>query len=187
MIPTLLMNYRMLKRALAKKVSQRFGDQYGMLLAGYSVLLQDEPLTAQDAEKLVDHVKLGDEKEESKVTDHDDCLNLLDTKRIRYKDEVTDRDFSVRELIQMARTNDHVNQFLQRIGIKVTLDSVSIATNHNELENQIFRGSRWSQSWSRSLARLPGTLHKSHSTWMAGKNQKSTVLPGTLFWSDTLL
>lgn len=176
MVPILLANYKKLKLALAKRSSQRFGDQYGMLLAGYSILLSDDAISDAEAEMIASHVSLSDEKEEAKVADHDDSMNNLNTKKVKMEINSFSREFSIAEAIAEARMDEKVNIALQRFGIRVFSEYVAIASNHSELENLAYRGTRWSNAWANSLSRIPGA-EKNKSVWMAGKNQKCVTIP----------
>lgn len=175
MIPVLLSNYRMLKKKLATRVSQRFGDQYGMLLAGYSILLQDEPLSEAEAEFLADHVLLSDEREEAKVADHDECWNYLLTKKIKIVDNTDTYELSIGDAIGRS-TSPFIHDALQIIGIKVSSNGVSVASRHSELENHVFKGTRWSNNWGSALSRIP-SADKNKPVWLAGKTQKCVFIP----------
>lgn len=179
MIPVLLANFKRLKSTLAKKASQRFGDQYGMLLAGYSVLLQDGPLTDSECEMLVSQVILAEEKAEALVADQNDVLEHLLTKNLTIE-KIGDRyDFSIGGAIKAAKTDSYIDEALQRIGIKVRSENVCIACKNSALEEKAFKGTRWSMKWSNSLSRLPGAL-KNQSVWLDGRNVKCTLLPNSV-------
>jgi len=182
MVPTLLANYKAIKRVLSKKVGSRFGDQYGMLLAGYSVLLSDDVMTEQQCESLCSTVQLSDEREEAKVTDHEDALICMLTKKIQLEKQGTKYDFGLGEAINAAQADIEIREALQRIGIKVESEFVAVASKHTELESLVFKGTRWSQTWSGSLSRVPGAL-KNQSVWISGRNQKATRIPVLTFKS----
>ncbi len=183
LMPVLLANYKTLKRALAVKVSQRFGDQYGMLLAGYGLLLSDEPLSDAQASSLVEAVELRDEKEESKISDHDEALTQLQTKKIKFERDGRNHERTLSELIISAFQGDQLcNEALQRIGIKVTSRGVAIASKHTELESEIFKNTNWSKTWSNSLSRLPNA-QKNVAVKLAGKTQKCVLIPFEVFSS----
>jgi putative DNA primase/helicase len=175
MLPVLTANYKLLKRAFSANVSQRFGDQYGMLLAGCTVLLQDDPITEDQAFFLVNQVKLTDEREQAKIADQVDALDHLLTKKIQIDVGGNKRDIALSVALDMARTHSEVDEALQRIGIRVEFGTVSIASKHNELESTIYRGSRWSHQWSNSLSRLPGAV-RNKTTRIGGRAMKCTLL-----------
>lgn len=174
MVPVLLKNFKQLKSALASRVSQRFGDQYGMLLAGYSILLQDEAITADQAIQIVDCVTLMDEREEAKVVDHDECLQRLFFRKIRFERQSCMVEMTVQEMISNSG-DQTVKDALLRLGVKVDWETLSIPSSHPELESQVFAGTRWSLSWNNSLSRLEGAK-KSGQLWLNGKNIRCVVL-----------
>jgi len=162
LLPTLLINFRVMKKALSKQSpSQRFSDQYGMLLAGYGLLLQDEPMSAAQSALLAEHVTLDEEKEEAKVADQTDALEHLFSSTTRLEFTTSQKTIKVGKLIESVWKNkgasDPEKNALSILGIRVESEFVAItATNHAELERCVFRGTRWSQSWGKSLKRLPG-------------------------------
>lgn len=160
MVPVLLANFKTIKRALASKFpGQRFGDQYGMLLAGYSVLLQDAPVSDSDATWLADQVKLEEAKETASAIDHVDTLDQLLTWKVAYEGPERREDILVGALISKALSypdSARETNALLNLGIKVQTDGVAIAgTPHSELE-KVFRGTRWEGSWLKPLSRLTG-------------------------------
>lgn len=187
MLPTMIHNWKLIKKEFAKRVNSRFGDQYGMILAGYSILVWDDPITEADAKTIVDEVNLKEEKEETADADHDDALNHLLTTKTRV---ASGEDYLISDLIRQEhdRLNKNTTAFgmgidiqaqkaLKNLGIKVTLDSVFIVqANHAELEKQVWAPTKWSKNWGNSLSRLDGTL-KSQSEWIAGKTRRCLKLP----------
>lgn len=163
-LPALLANFRTMKRALTRKnAGQRFGDQYGMLLAGYGLLLQDDPMTDDQADVVASHVQLSDERQEATISDEKLCLNLLMTRKVAYEVGSARSEAAIFELIERtwrAPAAEAEQRALQRQGIRVQPDSVCIATGtHFELEN-VYRGTKWAGSWGVSLKRLPGAEKK---------------------------
>ena len=159
LLPTMLKNFKIIKQALAKRVDSRFGDQYGMILAGYSILLQDDPMTMEDAEWLADHVELSEEKESSKVTDHDDALNHLLTTKVRFG---CGREMLIGDMIEnisrkFVMQDVEILNALTSLGIRVESDFVAIFSgNHAELERAVWKGEKWSKTWGNSLRRIEG-------------------------------
>ncbi len=183
MIPVLLDNFKKIKIAMAKTANQRFGDQYGMLLAGYSILLQDEPINEAQANLLASHIKLEEERDNVKVADHDDCLTQLLTKKVSLEINMIRHEYSMSRAVKDAINDDRVNEALQILGIRVKSDSVAICVKHTELESLAYRGTRWTNNWANSLSRLIGT-EKNKAVWMAGKNQKCVIIPMSFFYSN---
>jgi hypothetical protein len=179
MVPILMANFARLKKALSARAGQRFGDQYGMLLAGYSILIQDGEIADEDAERIVTGLGLEDEKEIARESDHLDALDHLLTSRIKLDiGNNVSKDFTFSAAIREAFTDDVINKSLQYYGVLVrsTEKDVSIASKHAALEVAVFRGSRWSEKWANALARLPGA-QKNVPAWIDGGAKKSTRLP----------
>jgi putative DNA primase/helicase len=158
LLPVLLDNYRRIKHAFAKRVSSRFGDQYGMILAGYAILLQDEVVNDAQVDALLECIQLVDEKEEARVTDHHDALRRLLTKKLR----IGDIERSIIEMIQGSAVDLDMRAPLERVGIRVDHHDnfVYISSGHTELETLVFHNTAWSKSWGRSLIRLEGSERK---------------------------
>ncbi len=183
MIPVLLQNFKKIKIAMAKRANQRFGDQYGMLLAGYSILLQDEPLSDSQAELVAGAVMLEEERDNVKIADHDDCLTQLLTKKVSLEINTVRHEYSMTRAIKDAINDDRVNEALQILGIRVRLDKVAICVKHTELESLAYKNTRWSNNWANSLSRLVGA-EKNKNVWMSGRGQKCVIVPMTFFTSD---
>lgn len=186
MMPIMLTNFRLLKLALAKRASSRFGDQYGMILAGYSILLQDEAIDEHDADYIAEMVDLRDEKESATIADHDDALTHLLTSKISVQgknEELIGRLIStVWHSMQKpaAVLPDEERNALLRIGIRIDSENVSVvASGHAELEMRVWRGTKWSKIWGNSLKRLNGAEYK--NVRVGGKVFKCAVLPSDIF------
>lgn len=186
LLPTMLGNFKIIKQALAKRVDSRFGDQYGMILAGYSILLQDEPMSVEDAEWLADQIELAEERETAKVTDHDDALAHLLTTKVQFEGLSSRREALIGELISSVWKNKVLPQSVEvdaltRIGIRVDSEFVYvIACNHAEQESRVWRGTKWSQTWGNSLVRLNGAVKKSRFR-VGALNKTCVAIPITHF------
>jgi len=186
MLPILMLNFKMMKKTLSKQVTgQRFADQYGMLLAGYAILMQDEAINQAQADIIASHVTLEEIREEEKITDQDSCLDHLLTKKIAV--ETMDShgtgtikvEMAMSEAILQARSNALVQESLGWYGIKTDLDCFAIRCNHIELENLVFKGTRWSNSWAKTLIRIPGSTRK--KARIAGIVKNVVMIPMTIF------
>lgn len=177
LLPVLLENFKMMKAALSRhSPGQRFGDQYGMLLAGYAILLQDEPMNEEQADIVVKHVKLDEEREESSVGDHNNALNQLLTTNATVETSSSRWQELIGSLISKVwhdQTLTNHAEALLKIGIRVEKEYVAIACpNHAELEKTVYRGTRWSNSWGKSISRLPGAT-----------SRKKTRIGATSVWA----
>lgn len=186
LIPVLLKNFELIKDALSQRAGSRFGDQYGMLLAGYSILLQDEPISKDEAEYIASAVNLDEQKENSKSADHQDALSHLLTTKINYDTLNGKTENLVGKLIGISRQFQgpeyqcDARVALLNLGIRVDLDSIAIvACNHAELETRVWRGTKWSHTWGKSLVRLNGALKKKMR--IDGLNCYAITIPYSVF------
>lgn len=181
LLPVLLANSKAMNRALNRKSpGQRFGDQYGMLLAGYSLLLSDEPMDDAQADLLASHVTLEDAREAAGYSDEQACLDTLLTKKITL--QVTSREgreerieLSVAQAIHASKDHEAYRGALETYGILCREGRLCIRTRHTELENLVYKGTRWSHSWAKALIRLRGAEHK--KAWITQKTCDSISLP----------
>ncbi len=182
LLPVMLSNYKLIKQSLAKRVDSRFGDQYGMLLAGYSILLADEKISLEDSEWLADQIELVEEKENAKQTDHNDALDHLLTTKVRFDSSNGSRELLIGEMIeevwkQVAAPDASIYSALTRLGIRVELDFVHIFSgSHAELERSVWRSEKWSKTWGNSLRRLDGAIG-SVDTRIGPKKAKCVKIP----------
>ena len=79
MVGVILESYKILQKSLSKAVNQRFGQQVGILLAGYWSLRSDSVITAEGAEAIVTARHVAGEANEAKDTDQMEALNTLCT------------------------------------------------------------------------------------------------------------
>lgn len=179
MIPIILENYKLLKSVFAQKVSQRFGQQYGMIMAGYSILIKDEALDQREAEILVESLKMEDAKIQAMTADHEDCLNFILTKKVTLQigDLGQRLDFPLSEAIKKASTNPQFERSLHGYGIAVDFDKFFVHTNNTELRT-ICRDTRW-PNLAETLGRISGA-QKNIKKWIGGKTHSCVVLPLTL-------
>jgi len=171
-IDLLLANFEAFRSVIAGRVSARFGNQYGMLLAGYSIAVSDAPLTKDEAEFLVDGLELVEERERAKTPEHHDALNHILTQKILVGKG--GQPMSVSEAVDSARTNVQMNEAIQIYGMRVQDDGLFIHCGNTEFK-KLLTGSRWINSAGDVLRRAPGASH--HSCRIAKKAQWCLVLP----------
>ncbi len=82
-LPNILKSYDVFRQSLATIISQRFGQQYGMLLAGFYSLCSDSPVTYEIAEELCKQIDWEEEKGNEKSKDEVEALNYLTENMIR--------------------------------------------------------------------------------------------------------
>lgn len=177
-LPILLSNYRLFKRALAGRVNQRDGDQRGMLLAGYGLLMSDDALTESEVELIVRDLT-GDQ--EVTTPDHEECFDYLLTKKVALDFSGNREERSVSECISLIRDRtdpqrgEAIEKALQRYGISADFENVYVASSHTELRT-LFRDTRWLECWAITLMRLPNAII-SNRRYFAGKQRRCTTIP----------
>lgn len=141
-------------RHLAKKVSQRYGQQVGTNLAGFWHSTEDAVITEAEAAELVALFVADTEDDENirqEINDEQECLNHLLTTILDLKPEtaLSSLQISISDAISKEP------EALVKFGIKVVGDRFLVANNHTEL-GKLYRGTHWGKHWAKSLKRLPG-------------------------------
>lgn len=183
MLPTIQENMRNFGLAFAAKHSQRLGQQYGPLLAGWAAITSDSVLSADQVEELVESVDLSQEGAASAETDQQDCLQHLMHRQVRVtvKDNVTD-EITVARALEGAKFNERYNDELARFGLRLVRstsipggEAVFIANRNPQLSG-LFRDSSWSSGWSGSLGRLPDA-RRNYAAKLDGQTVKGVLVP----------
>lgn len=204
MLPVILENFKVIKKAFARLGGARYGDQYGMILAGVSVVSFDGVLSDDDAEWLAQQLEPDDAKSDDKITDHDEALQHLLSTKIPVQLNERRAEMLIGDIIRDALSNRPATervkppgeaytcevkvrpdslerkQALQNIGIKVLskLDYVAIrSAGHAELA-RIWRGTKWSANWSTPLSRVGGAKK---GTVRMGKTENAIKIPARVF------
>ena len=176
----LVASQKIIAKFLAMKKSQRYGQQYGTLLAGNWILENDMAITEIQAESLAnDFVDMSEENsKDDEMSDEDECLNYLLTKVIDLGSTTSDSkvQISIAEAIKSKTTpaNGAEAEWLVRFGIRVKGDQVYVASKHTEL-SKIFRGTKWATNWNGSLSRIPGTK-PTNTMAFGGRDMKSRAI-----------
>ncbi len=177
-LPAILASYDVLRKELASKVGARFGQQYGMLLAGYWSLKSTDPITHSESRGLLAAMDLDEEKVEAKVTDEIELLGFIKTTAIRGEHSPK----LIQQMIIGASQPMPVPkdvEILETVGIRVMDEFVAIASQHTELR-KLLRDTKWQNCWSKSLSRLDGA-QKNSPVRIGGGVTKCTKIPVTYF------
>lgn len=171
MIPIIRKNARVFAEAAAIELKdRRMGDQIGTLLAGAYGLHSTGPISREKAVEWIKKQNWDEVAEVAEGRDEQACLRHI----LAYVVKVDTfqhgtKSRSVGELIGRAAnmtsdyelTNDDAYGALLRLGIWVTKRSddvwvARLANSHRELK-RILADTSWSESYSRTLQRLPGS------------------------------
>lgn len=171
----ILTSYNIIKGMIADKVTQRFGQQTGILLAGYYSLVSDYPLTDETARGLVSEFDFKHEHDEEEYnSDENELLVLLLTTKIPIQhSDLRTRTDTVGKFI----LDEDWNYFLRQIGIRVEDDYFWIANQHTEL-SKIFKGTKFDGKWSDYLKRVES--RKLERKFFGNGQNRSVGLPKEL-------
>lgn len=180
-IRELLTSFEIISQVLAAEVSQRYGQQTGMTLAGFWVLENDHVITEEEAKALVkDFICEIKEEVRNVETDHLSCmLHLVTTKVTLRRDRGENQQHIVEISIGDAIKHDFWREELRSLyGIRVDEEFFYVATNHTELK-KIYRGTNWAADWATSLKRnIPGGKLAEKTSFGSKSNQwRSAKVP----------
>jgi len=182
MIPVIRQSIAILSRAAAEAFgNQRWGDQYGTLLAGAWSLTSDEPISEAQAKRFIDENNWEPYKEADEIPDERRCLQRILQHQIRV-DAERSKTQSLGELIDLAlhrATDLHIGaglaeSTLGRHGIKVDPGEAPglIVSNNAQAIAAILRDTSWASCWGTVLTRLPGAT-KTGSLYFRGTGASS--------------
>lgn len=171
-------SHKVLKRCLETKISSRYGDQVGSLLAGYWSLEHEVPITEVEAIGLISEIDLVDDKQDAAMTDEQECLNHLLTWKFRL--QRSDGGWLETTIQELLNPEDGVSDLgmkaLRTYGIVISEDAINVADNHSELE-KIYHQTRWSNAWRAAFLRIDKAKRSSISTGSRGSKMNSVKIP----------
>jgi len=172
------------KMISARANSARTGDLLGTLLAGFYSLLNDNVITTEAAEKLVQAIDL-DKQEKTDLADERQCLQKILDGIIRTGEG---KERNIGELL--AELNgctepallDHPALIdLARWGIRYERVAekpfIVISNTHSGIA-KFLRGTRWAAAWMPVLRRMPGAV-SGCKKWFHGSQTRAISIPAT--------
>jgi putative DNA primase/helicase len=167
-VKNIRLSFETIRDHLATRINQRYGQQVGMILAGYHALTSDNPITDEEAYHLANGFCVDDDE----VPDNDsvECLRHILTTKITIKNSFGSKDISIGDAVHLE--GHHCD--LIPYGVRVVDGYLAIANSHTEM-SRIMNGTRWVSNWGRNLSRLPGSLKK--QTRFGEFNCKSVWIP----------
>lgn len=170
-VQNIITSYGVLRKIFASKHSQRFGQQYGMLLAGYWSLVSDDTITDSDAVGLIDkHFRPENIHSDDSPKDHDECLDHLLSTRVEIQESVHPYKMLRRTMGELLKNTESYTNHLIDYGVRVEGEEIFIANSHAEL-GKIYKGTRWDGCWSKALCRISGAKANEQKR-IGGKNRK---------------
>lgn len=178
LIDVIRASHKVLKRCLETKISSRYGDQVGSLLAGFWSLEHELPITEGEAIGLISEIDLVDDKQDAALTDEQECLNHLLTWKFRL--QRSDGGWLETTIQELLNPEDGVSDLgmkaLRTYGIVISEDAINVADNHSELE-KIYHQTRWSNAWRAAFLRIDKAKRSSISTGSRGSKMNSVKIP----------
>ena len=179
MIPIVVQNAKIAQDAFVTLgFSQRIGQQYGTLVAGWQALVSDSLWTLEQAIQFCSHIDLGLESTVSTQKNPDDCLEWLMGYTVRFEA----LEYSMRRLFTEKKTglNDTLEKVREKFGISIRRDGAVFFVRSNPHLSEIFtQKSKWHHAWFETLARLPGA--KKDSFRVNGRSYYGLLLPSEFF------
>jgi len=188
-IPLIRKNSKVIAGALAGKFGQRYGDQYGTLLAGAWTLKLNGggEITPEQASEWIDSMNWENREVDANDADEVRCISKI-LQTILQVDG--GRRIAVVELIQLAASgkfyvNDHsptagdeIESILGRYGLKVTQGCLAVANSSTNLQT-ILRDTPWAgTAYRQALRRLPGAAIASSPVSFKGMGpSRATLVP----------
>ena len=163
-IPTIRANARIIAAALAMEFGQRYGDQYGTLLAGAWSLSPGggDLLTIEQAHQWIQSMNWDLQHSDPTEADEMKCLSFILNAMV----VVDGRRITIRELVGMARRgafsttagrddSEDPATVLARYGLKIHESYLAIANGHSNLQ-ALLKDTPWSgNAYRQSLRRVP--------------------------------
>lgn len=188
-IPTIRKNAKTLAAALSRRFGQRFGDQYGTLLAGAWTL---EPagggeLSLQQAMEWINRMDWQSREVDATDADEVKCLNHILQALIQVDGG---KRMSVLELVQMAQRgvifaipgrdhpSDEIETILGRYGLKVQAGQLAVANNSTNLQ-ALLKDTPWAgNAYRQALRRLNGASTSGTTLRFKGSGvARATLVP----------
>ena len=188
-IPAIRKNAKTLAGALSTKFGQRFGDQYGTLLAGAWTLEANcgGEMTPEQAKEWVEGMDWENREVDSSDADEMKCISRI-LQTILQLDG--GRRIAVIELVQQAvagrlfmadasgSSGDEIEIVLGRYGLKVMGEMLAVANSSTNLQ-ALLRETPWAgNAYRQALRRLPGATVASATIRFKGMGpSRATLVP----------
>lgn len=164
LIPVTLKNKEILQKAfVGSGRSQRLGQQYGSLLAGFVSLSQQTIISEDSAKQLVSMIKIEEEDTVSGIRDQEEALEFFLAKQFHSNQT----NATVRNWILKHPAD------IEILGMKIFPDGLFVKTINPQV-NGLFENSKWGSSWDMVLARIKGIQRKQRR--LAGINSSRGLL-----------
>lgn len=173
MAPIILHNIKIFQSAFVEcGASQRVGQQYGTLCAGWYSLTSDSKITAESAVEFVKLIDLKAEDSISSYKDQEECLHFLLNTFIPWE--------NMRLLVlDMIRDYENKKKDLERYGIRMCGPDLFVSAINPQVD-RLFEESKWGRSWKQVLRRLHG-VKREHTARINKIPTLGILIPGYYF------
>ena len=189
-IPLIRKNAKTLAAALARNFGQRFGDQYGTLLAGAWSLKPNggSELTVEAAREWVERMDWESREVDSADADEAKCIGRILQSLIQVEGG---KRLTILELVQMAadglvhatpiqlgQHGEEVANILGRYGLKVSGGALAVSNSSTNLQ-ALLKDSPWSgTAYRQALRRIEGATHSTSTIRFSGSGvARATLIP----------
>jgi len=189
MVSVVMENIEVFKAVLAKKMgSQRLGDTYGSLMAGWWSLLNDEPATEEQAFAVVDQIDWDIFTDDSKSSEEaEDCLATILQTQIRAEIGGKNETPTLGELVSRVcktfepyhvpvNADEQARLVLARHGIRVDREWLVIANKSINLAKEL-RDTNFAVNWHRYLMRIEGAQKQGVVNFGGGLRSRTSAIP----------
>lgn len=189
LIPLIRRNSKVIAGALAVKFGQRYGDQYGTLLAGAWTLSPGGggEIASEQAMAWIDSMNWENREVDTNDADEIRCISKI-LQTILQLD--AGRRIAIVELIQLSASGklyvtdhnpapgDEIESILGRYGLKVTQDHLAVANSSTNLQG-VLRDTPWAgTAYRQALRRLPqATIAASPIRFKGMGPSRATLVP----------
>lgn len=189
LLPTLQENYCTIRDEAAIHLdSSRDADQISSMLSGFILLMQDEPITSENARKILEKYDWEDHTAITQTTEPERLLEYICTSIVRIDSTHGVTQQSIGTLIASAANKisdvdrDVADRALRHYGIVVNHKGASIQSRNQNL-SRLLKDTDWSFKWNDTLRLLPGSETKKNVYVMPGvKQQRGVWLPIKYFY-----
>lgn len=189
MLPTILDNIDVFSRVAAVKFgTQRYGDQFGTLLAGAWCLCRGTVASVEQAAKMIESYDWSEHRDEGSPDDPSKALGALMEARVR----VSGNEITIFELIADALNrsvskpmdNGVAADTLSRFGIRIEGTEIAFASSSTALRDLVAKTPYYSDLRGQ-LRRLPGAGNLGNKTRkFSGIGSKCVTIPLSLIFDD---
>jgi putative DNA primase/helicase len=179
MIPVIVKNARVAQEAFVHLgYSQRIGQQYGTLVAGWQALDRDSEWSLEEAIQFCQHIDLALESTVSQVENPVECLEWFLSSFVRFESN----EYSIKELLNPpAVGGDSLKRIRDKFGLHIKTDGNLLIHTKNPAINKLFRSeSKWGHAWAETLSRLKG-VDRGRTKNLDRQDVRGLLIPRSLF------